>query len=412
MFWSKARGKVGDIVLSQVKGQTITRAYQPTVANPRSDKQMQQRIPFANAVKFYKFATQNLFKFAFEDKKQTESDYNAFMRYNAKNFCLVKKDAYESAYMVPIGLDGTIIASAGRLGNIDAVCLDTPETSTDEVSKWTLSGLGSSLTPVSNWGAVSKAIIDAFGLLDGDYLTIVHIGTDMATEELFDVYQTPVWYIRQFRLDSSSTAEVPDCFNITQSHVLEIFRSDINWYSGIAQYMGVIVSRVQPSGTWVSTSKFVGNLKMVSLSLASKTEAYKNQALASWDVGQQAILQGSIVENLAESFSLEACRGASYSEEEAWEMKNSSPGMYLDTPEVAAGFNYYVWIKGEKLNELSDSDISFGSTIIDDAVWVNAEVEHRGYRLMMITINDGAESLIVQNVAIKGVPAFKIYCNA
>lgn len=43
---------------------------------------MLQRASFASAVRLYQLATQSFFKFAFEDKKERESDYNAFMRHN------------------------------------------------------------------------------------------------------------------------------------------------------------------------------------------------------------------------------------------------------------------------------------------------------------------------------------------
>lgn len=84
IFWGKSRGKLGEMVLAVVKGQQTQRAYNGTPANPRTELQQVQRIKFAAAVKFYKSSVQNMFKMAFEGKKQTESDYNAFMRINLK----------------------------------------------------------------------------------------------------------------------------------------------------------------------------------------------------------------------------------------------------------------------------------------------------------------------------------------
>lgn len=84
IFWGKSRGKLGEMVLAVVKGQQTQRAYNGTPANPRTELQQAQRIKFAAAVKFYKSSVQNMFKMAFEGKKQTESDYNAFMRINLK----------------------------------------------------------------------------------------------------------------------------------------------------------------------------------------------------------------------------------------------------------------------------------------------------------------------------------------
>lgn len=64
---------------------------------------MLQRAKFANAVKFYKKAVQNFFKFAFEDKKKSESDYNAFMRHNVMNSTLLMKGNVDDAYFPALG---------------------------------------------------------------------------------------------------------------------------------------------------------------------------------------------------------------------------------------------------------------------------------------------------------------------
>lgn len=94
MWWGNATGKVGQTVLSVLKGQQIARAYQPNVGNPRTEQQTLQRAKFATAVKFYKSATLGSFKFAFENKRPTESDYNAFMRVNKGSNLMVNRNGY------------------------------------------------------------------------------------------------------------------------------------------------------------------------------------------------------------------------------------------------------------------------------------------------------------------------------
>ena len=73
-YWGTARGKIGNTVVSVVRGQRIERAYQPSVNNPRTPNQMIQRAKFFSAVEFYKEANKAFFKMAFEDKSQSESD--------------------------------------------------------------------------------------------------------------------------------------------------------------------------------------------------------------------------------------------------------------------------------------------------------------------------------------------------
>lgn len=94
MWWGNATGKVGQTVLSVLKGQQIARAYQPNVGNPRTEQQTLQRAKFATAVKFYKSATLGSFKFAFENKRPTESDYNAFMRVNKGSNLMINRNGF------------------------------------------------------------------------------------------------------------------------------------------------------------------------------------------------------------------------------------------------------------------------------------------------------------------------------
>lgn len=96
MWWGNATGKVGQTVLSVLKGQQIARAYQPNVGNPRTEQQTLQRAKFATAVKFYKSATLGSFKFAFENKRPTESDYNAFMRVNKGSNLMINRNGYSN----------------------------------------------------------------------------------------------------------------------------------------------------------------------------------------------------------------------------------------------------------------------------------------------------------------------------
>lgn len=78
----RRRGSVGNETYTITRGQNIVKEKVLQPLNPRTQRQQTQRAKFASAVDFYKFATRNFFKFAYEDKTSRESDYNAFMRYN------------------------------------------------------------------------------------------------------------------------------------------------------------------------------------------------------------------------------------------------------------------------------------------------------------------------------------------
>lgn len=76
-----ARKQAGGWVLYKVGGQTIAREVASQVSNPRTPAQMDNRVRLQNVVSVYR-ANKNWMPGAFENKKQKESDYNAFVSAN------------------------------------------------------------------------------------------------------------------------------------------------------------------------------------------------------------------------------------------------------------------------------------------------------------------------------------------
>lgn len=96
-LWLKGGSqKLGGVVLYQANGQTLARELAPSVSNPRTDAQMEQRVKLANVVGLYR-ANRSWMAGAFEDKKQTESDYNAFVRANLANSLVATSKAQAAA---------------------------------------------------------------------------------------------------------------------------------------------------------------------------------------------------------------------------------------------------------------------------------------------------------------------------
>lgn len=75
-------GRLGGNVYYMLNGQNIGRELAPEVSNPRSTAQMRQRMQWANLVNTYRLNQPWMGKLSFENKKQTQSDYNAFMSAN------------------------------------------------------------------------------------------------------------------------------------------------------------------------------------------------------------------------------------------------------------------------------------------------------------------------------------------
>ncbi|MBR3407322.1 MAG: hypothetical protein IKG86_00580 [Paludibacteraceae bacterium] len=84
MWLRGAKQRLAGAVLYQNNGQTLIRELAASVSNPRTAAQMTQRVRLSNCVAVYR-ANKFWMKYAFEDKKPKESDYNAFIGENISN---------------------------------------------------------------------------------------------------------------------------------------------------------------------------------------------------------------------------------------------------------------------------------------------------------------------------------------
>jgi len=304
LFWSKASGKLGEVVLSQVKGQQISRAYQPKVANPRSTGQTLQRIKFSNAVKFYKHATQQLFKFAYEDKRKNESDYNAFMRKNSNVAAYVTRDSYLNMFYPAIG--NMFLLADGSLPSL-------PLYPDDNLGLVINLGTGDfSNNKTLTVGELSQRFIKMYNLNEGDILTFVEVvNTDIGSID-GEATKPTDWIINQLIISSSDSNLVTDVFKTQNGHA---FGTAEDWH--IAGETGqekklacasaytngencvagaALIQSRQVSGQklLVSRSYLINNKYAADLYNASIAPAYINRSLNSWGRTQEAILQGSL----------------------------------------------------------------------------------------------------------------------
>ena len=75
----KGKGKIGNVVLSNLKGQTVAKQLNSSPSNPRTVAQTDNRVKMANAVLAWQFLA--LFFIAAKGlRKPLESNYNAFVR--------------------------------------------------------------------------------------------------------------------------------------------------------------------------------------------------------------------------------------------------------------------------------------------------------------------------------------------
>lgn len=304
------RGSVGDVVFSRFGGQQVSRARNRNPKNPQSLAQMIQRAKLGSAVAFFSRGQQNLFKFAFESKRANESDYNAFMRYNINRVVPNTKAAVLRGNTIV----GKFMMTQGTLPHLKIHWSESIS-----IARLDLTGFASSLTAATlTVGDISKAIISQYGLQDGDIITKVLImsshdlviDTESALEEgtYVNTNDVPSWTIKQFRLDSASTAlasTLSDIFNLTDWTPAkaglnlggpELGFKDVDNYIAIS----LVASRPVAQGVKVSNSFLHANFPGYKVNMFAENAAWLEFVGRSWketsniDVTPDAILKGSL----------------------------------------------------------------------------------------------------------------------
>lgn len=292
MLLGYSRGSVGDVTFAKVKGQQVAKARNRNPHNPRTAKQSVQRGRFAAAVKFFTRGNQNFYHYAFENKRQVESDYNAFMRENVNRAPAISREAFaNSDYPV----FAPFIMAKGTLPTLDGAFsgavfsvnmgVDAPETMPTTV------------------GALSALLIAGGAFAAGDILTLVTISSSYVgtyPSAVADGSGKPQWSITQLILDASSTDTLASTLGMTASAVEgELVLSAP---SSAATYNAAVLvhTRNTDSGLKASTQELVLSSATETAYDGAYANAYISAVVASWqangtvDAQPEAILQGSI----------------------------------------------------------------------------------------------------------------------
>lgn len=307
MLLGMARGAVGDVVFSRLKGQQVSRARNRKPNNPRSSSQMYQRALFSDAVKFYTRGRRNLFQFAFEDKKENESDYNAFMRINAKRGVVISKAAFDN---YPYPALGDFIMSKGTLPPTSSVI----GTGTDSTLMQLTKSVQTELTAVSTVAQLTSLLVDGVEYLQNDILTFVMIGFDADTVPNVEgtVQSDTVWKVAQIQLTNSSQPIADFGITATIMGTGASQRLFVSTTESIPDSLGfagcVIHSRNTASKVLVSTEELSLSSDAVTAIEAARERSYIDSVVESWRVTQQApvvseaVMQGSIAQSIAIDF--------------------------------------------------------------------------------------------------------------
>lgn len=288
-YVGNARGKLGEGVFYRAKGNTIVRGYNPAPQNRRTVSQQTQRAVFSSAVKFYSRGVQNLFQFAFENKKTTESDYNAFMRYNSQMGMYFGPEQNQNDFYPAIG---EWVLSRGSLGNIRTLMVDDSKIVARLYSNWQ-----SSQEPTT-WGQVSELLV-GLGFAQGDFLTWLGINTnDLPSSEgepIEDAIDEPIWTIKQVQIDVSSSADPEDLGVFVTFTPSQLDLSmDVGLDDGTICGGSIVWSRVVNGSVRVSNSQLQLNALGKLALQYGRSDTWLAIVMEAWNTEQIAILQGSL----------------------------------------------------------------------------------------------------------------------
>lgn len=287
-----SRGSVGDVTFSRVKGQQVSKARNRQPANPKTNKQVLQRASFINPVKFFTQGVQALFKFAYSDKKVTESDFNAFQRHNAKASFPVTKAEYDDPGFPALG---NFLMSKGKLAGIPMIKLSSYPN-----GNYIDCGQSEGINTI---GELSAAFVAQRYADEGDIITFVVIDEDVVSMSEKEIVLadgvSPKWRILQFVVDSSSFQAIfgvlPGVVPLVEDGRVYIeFTGHAIPASEHLHSVAVIRSRETSLGLEVSTS-YLQNGGHIDAYIANrKTDVEVGKVLADWGATGDAILQGAI----------------------------------------------------------------------------------------------------------------------
>lgn len=292
------RGSVGDVTFSRMGGQQVGRARNRKPNNPRTQKQMSQRAIFMSAVKFYSRGVQRFFKFAFEGKRAAESDYNAFMRINAKRGIYFRKADFENPLCPAIG---KFTVTQGSLVSPNYTC-EAGSNAVTVVSTFTTQ----SAAPTTV-GGLSAVLKSQYGLLEGDIVTFLVLTSGATLNQTGDYVERGlilddgapvVWHLQQFVIDSNSTVAL-STLSVTATTSSFTFSAP-----GTATNAGgaaIVFSRNSASGLRVSTSEIALNSAAEDIydegRIDSADPEWKETVMQSWMAADTAILEGGLASN-------------------------------------------------------------------------------------------------------------------
>lgn len=167
----KRKGSVGNETYAINRGENIVKSKIIQVNDAKTPEQVEQRSKLQNAVKAYQNMTPAFLKKCFEDKKQRQSTYNAFISHNAKMAQPFFKKYSDDKNIIGIG---KFQVSYGSLQNLPIA--KTADIAVGEKKyKYFAIELNNEIADEANVGTVSDVLIKKYGIKSGSILNGISI---------------------------------------------------------------------------------------------------------------------------------------------------------------------------------------------------------------------------------------------
>ena len=167
----KRKGSVGNETYAINRGENIVKSKIIQVNDAKTPEQVEQRSKLQNAVKAYQNMTPAFLKKCFEDKKQRQSTYNAFVSHNAKMAQPFFKKYSDDKNIIGIG---KFQVSYGSLQNLP-IAKTADITVGEKKYKYFGIELNNDIADEANVGAVSDVLIKKYGIKSGSILNGISI---------------------------------------------------------------------------------------------------------------------------------------------------------------------------------------------------------------------------------------------
>ena len=167
----KRKGSVGNETYAINRGENIVKSKIIQVNDAKTPEQVEQRSKLQNAVKAYQNMSSEFLKKCFEDKKQRQSTYNAFVSHNARMAQPFFKKYSDDKNIIGIG---KFQVSYGSLQNLPVV-KTADITVAEKTFKYFAIELNNEIADDANVGAVSDVLIKKYGIKSGSLLNGISI---------------------------------------------------------------------------------------------------------------------------------------------------------------------------------------------------------------------------------------------